>query len=97
MAGKLITFEGIDGCGKSTQAALVREWLDAHGVTAHLMREPGGTALGERIRELLLGHEHADMSAESELFLYLAARAQITARVIRPALVRGETARTKLR
>ena len=88
--GMLISFEGIDGSGKSTQASLCAAWLEERGMTVRRLREPGGTALGEYIRSALLDNTHADMTPESELMLFLAARAQLTARVITPALDAGE-------
>jgi dTMP kinase len=91
MRNLLITFEGIDGCGKSTQASLLRDRLHASQVSAVLFREPGGTAVGEKIRSILLDTAHCDMSPATELFLYLAARAQITAQCIRPSLESGFT------
>ncbi len=90
MNGFLISFEGIDGSGKSTQAELLYTHLVEHGYTAHLLREPGGTDIGERIRSLLLDASFTEMTPYTELFLYLAARAQICAQVIAPALERGE-------
>jgi dTMP kinase len=91
MKGRLITFEGIDGSGKSTQASLFFDWFRSLHLQAVLLREPGGTPLGEAIRSTLLDHAHDSMSPESELFLYLAARAELTHAVIRPSLSRGET------
>ena len=90
MNGYLITFEGIDGSGKSTQADLLHKRLISSGLTAHLLREPGGTAIGENIRSILLDTSFSDMSPFTELFLYLAARSQITSSIIVPALNRGE-------
>ena len=83
-----VTFEGLDGSGKSTQAELLRRRLEAEGREVVATREPGGTVLGEGIRELLLGGTEA-MSAWSEAALFLAARAQLVDEVIRPALERG--------
>jgi dTMP kinase len=82
-----ITFEGLDGSGKSTQAKLVAERLRADGRDVVDTREPGGTALGERVRELILGGESVAPWAEAALFT--AARAQLVDEVIRPALARG--------
>ena len=90
MKGYLITFEGIDGSGKTTQADLLHKRLLSSGRTAHIFREPGGTAIGENIRSILLDTSFSEMSPHTELFLYLAARSQITAELIKPALDRGE-------
>jgi dTMP kinase len=82
-----ITFEGIDGAGKTTQADLLRTHLERQGRTVVGAREPGGTPLGERIRELLL--DGTAMSPASEASLFAAARAELVERVIGPALERG--------
>jgi dTMP kinase len=82
-----VTFEGIDGSGKSTQAELLAQHLRAEGRDVVALREPGGTPLGERIRGLLL--DGPEMSAWSEAALFAAARAELVERVIRPALARG--------
>ena len=82
-----VTFEGIDGSGKSTQAELLAESLRAEGTDVVATREPGGTAVGERIRELLLGQ--ARISPWAETALFAAARAQLVDEVIRPALDRS--------
>jgi dTMP kinase len=83
----LVTFEGVDGSGKSTQAALAAERLAAGGREVVSTREPGGTPLGERVRELLL--DGPEMTAWAEASLFAAARAELAERVIRPALARG--------
>ena len=90
MKGYLITFEGIDGSGKTTQADLLHKRLLSSGRTAHIFREPGGTSIGENIRSILLDTSFSEMSPHTELFLYLAARSQITAELIKPALDRSE-------
>ncbi|MBO9535390.1 dTMP kinase [Herbaspirillum sp.] len=86
-SGKFITFEGIDGAGKSTHIAFVTEQLRARGLTVVATREPGGTELGERLRELLL---HQKMHLETEALLMFAARREHLAQVIEPALARGD-------
>ena len=82
-----VTFEGVDGSGKSTQAGLAAAFLAEGGREVVATREPGGTPLGERIRELLL--DGPEMSAWAEASLFAAARAELAERVIRPALARG--------
>jgi dTMP kinase len=82
-----VSFEGVDGSGKSTQAELLCEWLQGRGRSVEPCREPGGTALGERIRALLL--ESTAMTPWAEAALFAAARAQLVEEVIRPALERG--------
>jgi dTMP kinase len=91
MKGKFITFEGIDGSGKSTQASLFHSKLLSFGIPCILLREPGGTKIGEDIRSILLDNKNDDMSPLTELFLYLAARSQITYSQIFPALDKGTT------
>jgi len=82
-----VTFEGVDGSGKSTQAELLRDALAAEGREVVLTREPGGTELGERVRELVLNGP--EMTPWAEAALFAAARAELVATVIRPALDRG--------
>jgi dTMP kinase len=85
--GKFITFEGIDGAGKSTHLAHVADLLASRGKTVVVTREPGGTSLGEKLRELLL---HQKMHLETEALLMFAARREHIAQIIEPALARGE-------
>jgi len=89
MRGVLITFEGVEGSGKSTQAERLARWLTAQGVNCILSREPGGTGIGERIRGILLDPECRTMDARTELFLYLASRNQHVREKIIPALKAG--------
>ena len=84
-----VSFEGLDGCGKTTQARLLAESLRGEGRDVLLTREPGGTPLGERIRDLVLHGDHVAPWAEAAL--YAASRAQHVEEVIRPALARGAT------
>lgn len=90
MRGLFITFEGGEGSGKSTQAALLAERLRERGVPVRLLREPGGTPVGEAVRAILLDRDHLDMDPGAELMLYAAARAQLVSQVIRPALAAGD-------
>lgn len=89
-AGAFITFEGIDGCGKSTQLRLAADTLRAEGHDVDITREPGGTPIAERIRELVLSNEHAEMAPTCEVLLYLAARAQHVSERIVPAMESGK-------
>ena len=91
MKGLLITFEGTEGCGKSTHIALLSEQLHALGRTVRLVREPGGTPIGEEIRHTLKhSSSNHSMTSEAELLLMNASRAQLVREVIRPALAAGE-------
>ncbi|MBC7684856.1 MAG: dTMP kinase [Bdellovibrionales bacterium] len=85
--GKFISFEGIDGAGKSTHIAFVSALLSSHGKQVVSSREPGGTAVGEKLRELLL---HEKMHLETEALLMFASRREHIAQVIEPALARGD-------
>ena len=89
MTGRFISFEGGDGAGKTTQIALLAEYIKSTGVEVIVTREPGGTALGQKIRKALLHGE--DLSPRTEALLYSADRAHHAATVIRPALERGAT------
>ena len=88
-AGLFITLEGGDGSGKSTQSALLAEWLSGQGRTVMLTREPGGTDLGNEIRDIVL-HRRGDIAPRAEALLYAADRAHHIATKVRPALDRGE-------
>lgn len=89
VGARFIALEGIDGSGKSTQARLLADALSGRGVAVESTREPGGTALGERVRELLLSGEPGAVSPVAEVHLFAAARAQLVHEVIRPALEAG--------
>jgi dTMP kinase len=90
MRGRFITLEGSEGSGKSTNLAFIHQQLQAAGLDVVLTREPGGTPLGEQIRELLLDHRQQAMHSDTELLLMFAARAQHIREVILPALERGQ-------
>ena len=85
----LISFEGIEGCGKTTQANLLNNFLTSQGYACLVTREPGGTRIGDQIRSLLLHSENTDLALKAELFLYIASRAQHVEEVILPALRAG--------
>jgi dTMP kinase len=88
--GKFITFEGLDGCGKSTQLENLAVSLRRQGIDVVTTREPGGTAIGERIRAVLLDSRTAGLDSHAEMALMFASRAQLLAEVIRPALEAGK-------
>jgi dTMP kinase len=87
--GKLIVLDGPDGCGKTTQARMLAEWLQGRGVRTATFRDPGATVIGEKIREILLSPAHEAMTTPTEVLLYMAARAQLWAESIGPALQEG--------
>jgi len=88
--GLFITFEGPDGSGKTTQMRLLGERLAAKGADVVRTREPGGTSIGDRLREIVLSPEHGEMMDETEILLYAASRAQHVREVIGPALAQGK-------
>jgi dTMP kinase len=89
MRGLFITFEGCEGSGKSTQSTLLSRYLEEKGYNVIHTREPGGTELGERIRQILLNSSIKDFKPKTELFLFCAARHQLVEEVIKPALKEG--------
>ena len=90
IVGKLITFEGIDGSGKSTQIQLLEAEFEKLGISYKTFREPGGTKLSEKIRTILLDKENIELYSNAESLLFAAARAQLTAEQIKPAITKGE-------
>lgn len=88
--GRFITFEGIDGCGKTTQFHMLGHWLRDQAREVVETVEPGGTSIGQQIRKILLNPENFDLRAPAELLLYFASRAQNVDQVIRPALDAGQ-------
>ena len=89
-SGKLITFEGLDGCGKSTQLEKTKKWLNLYGYEVLKTQQPGGTKIGKQIRNILLNPEHNELHPESELLLYLSDRIQHLAEKIIPAKAEGK-------
>lgn len=90
MSGLFITFEGIEGCGKTTQISLFADYLKARGFEVVLTREPGGTDIGDQIRQILLNPNNIRIFPKTELLLYCAARSQHVDEKIRPALANGK-------
>jgi dTMP kinase len=88
--GKFVSFEGIEGCGKTTQIALLSEYLKKRSIAHTITREPGGTAVGEGIRKILLNSETIHLTSASELLLFYASRSQNIQEKIKPALDRNE-------
>jgi dTMP kinase len=87
--GLFLTLDGLDGTGKSTQCRLLADWLRSQGQTVVTCADPGGTAVGDMLREVLL-HRRQQMAPACEMFLFMASRAQLVAEVIRPALEAGQ-------
>ena len=90
LRGKFIVFDGGEGCGKSTQARLLREELERRGLSVLPVHDPGATRIGELIRAILLNPENDDMNMRCEMLLYMASRAQMMAEKILPALDAGQ-------
>jgi len=90
MTGLFITLEGPDGCGKSTQIAPLADYLRSIGRTVFTTREPGGTAISDQVRQILMAMKNTSMHPRTELLLFLSARAQLVEEVIRPRLAAGE-------
>jgi dTMP kinase len=90
LRGRFLAFEGPDGSGKSTQYRRLLEACKDADIVCCEVREPGGTAIGERVRDILLDHAHHDMTLRCEMLLYMASRSQLVEQRIRPALKRGE-------
>ena len=90
LRGKFIVFDGGEGCGKSTQARLLREHLERQGVAVLPVHDPGATKIGEMIREILLNPQNTDMGMRCEMLLYMASRAQMMIEKILPALDEGK-------
>lgn len=90
MKGKFITFEGCEGVGKSRQTELLKEYLKKRSINFYFTREPGGTGISEKIRDIILDKNNGEMTAECEALLYAAARAQLLKQEIAPRLSAGE-------
>lgn len=90
LGGRFIVLDGPDGCGKSSQTRLLMDWLQSQGVSSVGFRDPGATVIGEKIREILLSPAHEAMTTPAEVLLYMAARVQLWAEKIKPALSEGK-------
>ena len=90
LGGRFIVLDGPDGCGKSSQARMLMDWVQSQGVAAVGFRDPGATVIGEKIREILLSPAHEAMTTPAEVLLYMAARVQLWAEKIKPALGEGK-------
>ena len=89
--GLFITFEGSDGSGKSTQLTLLKEYLTNKGIKIITLREPGGVAISEKIRSIILDNRNTEMNPVTEMLLYAASRAQLVSQLIKPSLENGIT------
>jgi dTMP kinase len=90
MTGLFITFEGPDGCGKSTQIAPLADYLRSKGRKVYTTREPGGTEISDQVRQIIMAMKNTSMHPRTELLLFLSARAQLVEEIIRPRLAAGE-------
>ena len=90
LQGRFIVLDGPDGCGKSSQARLLMDWLHGQGVATAGFRDPGATVIGEKIREILLSPAHETMTTPTEVLLYMAARVQLWAEHLKPSLEEGK-------
>lgn len=90
MKGKFITFEGCEGVGKSRQLKLLQEYMDKNQIQYFLTREPGGSSVSEKIREIILDGKNTEMTDECEALLYAASRVQLLKEIVKPRLDRGE-------
>ena len=90
LRGKFIVLDGNEGCGKSTQAQLLREAMEREGLAVLAVRDPGSTRIGEQIRSILLDTQNSEMGMRCEMLLYMAARSQMMAELILPALAEGK-------
>jgi len=88
-AGQFIVLDGPDGCGKSTQTKMLAKWLHGRGASVETFRDPGDTQIGEQVRRILLNPEHTAMSTPTEVMLYMAAKVQLWAEKIGPALAKN--------
>jgi len=91
LAGRFLVFDGPDGCGKSTQQQMLGELLTSAGGRVVYCKDPGGTAIGNRIRHVLLGYDLAEMDVHCETMLFMASRAQLVAEIVEPAIAEGKT------
>ncbi len=89
LKGKFIVLDGPDGSGKSTQLKLLKDVIESQGTKVTLVRDPGGTVIGDKIREILLDKTHGEMAVSCEVLLFMASRAQLWAEIIAPALAKG--------